>query len=127
MPRLSSQKKKSVKVPCGDSRVSGDSTLLQTTTYTLEELTDTGAQLSMEVSQRPALGALAMEDGGELAVMDSETRSSGNLTVDFSKPLPTGGNVDIATRISYGTEESEIRVLQSTNTRMKFDSLEEEP
>lgn len=103
-----------------DSRTSGDSTLLQTTTYTLENLTETAAELSLDISQRPALGALSMEDGGELEVMDTETRSSGNLTIDFSQPLPTSGNIDIATRVTYGTQESEIRVLQSTNTRMQF-------
>lgn len=103
-----------------DSRTSGDSTLLQTTTYTLDKLTETGAELSLDISQRPALGALSMEDGGELEVMDTETRSSGNLTIDFSQPLPTSGNIDIATRVTYGTQESEIRVLQSTNTRMQF-------
>jgi len=103
-----------------ESRTSGDSTLLQTTTFTLDDLTETGAELSMDISQRPALGALAMEDGGELEVMDTETRSTGNLSVDFSQPLPTNGDIDIATRVSYGTEESQIRVLQSTNTRMTF-------
>ena len=109
-----------------DSRTSGDSTLLQTTTYTLDKLTETGAELSLEISQRPALGALSMEDGGELEVMNTETRSSGNLTIDFSQPLPTAGNIDIATRVTYGTQESEIRVLQSTNTRMQFSPAAQE-
>ncbi|MEY8577403.1 hypothetical protein AALI21_03720 [Corynebacteriaceae bacterium 6-324] len=109
-----------------DSRTSGDSTLLQTTTYTLENLTETGAELSLDISQRPALGALSMEDGGELEVMDTETRSSGNLTIDFSQPLPTSGNIDIATRVTYGTQDSEIRVLQSTNTRMQFSPATQE-
>ncbi|AHI19699.1 MAG: hypothetical protein ACTIA3_00940 [Corynebacterium casei] len=109
-----------------DSRTSGDSTLLQTTTYTLDKLTETGAELSLDISQRPALGALSMEDGGELEVMDTETRSSGNLTIDFSQPLPTSGNIDIATRVTYGTQESEIRVLQSTNTRMQFSPAAQE-
>ena len=109
-----------------DSRTSGDSTLLQTTTYTLENLTEAGAELSLDISQRPALGALSMEDGGELEVMDTETRSSGNLTIDFSQPLPTSGNIDIATRVTYGTQESEIRVLQSTNTRMQFSPATQE-
>ena len=109
-----------------DSRTSGESTLLQTTTYTLEELTDTGAELSVNISQRPALGALTMEDGGELEVLDSTTRSSGNLSIDFSQPLPIRGDIDIATRVTYGTEESEIRVLQSTNTRMQFSPAAQE-
>lgn len=109
-----------------DSRTSGESTLLQTTTYTLEELTDTGAELSVDISQRPALGALTMEDGGELEVLDSATRSSGNLSIDFSQPLPIRGDIDIATRVTYGTEESEIRVLQSTNTRMQFSPAAQE-
>lgn len=109
-----------------DSRTSGESTLLQTTTYTLEELTDTGAELSVDISQRPALGALTMEDGGELEVLDSTTRSSGSLSIDFSQPLPIRGDIDIATRVTYGTEESEIRVLQSTNTRMQFSPAAQE-
>ena len=109
-----------------DSRTSGESTLLQTTTYTLEELTDSGAELSVDIKQRPALGALAMEDGGELAVLDSTTRSSGTLSIDFSQPLPTRGEIDIATRVTYGTEKSEIRVLQSTNTRMQFSPAAQE-
>lgn len=109
-----------------DSRTSGESTLLQTTTYTLEELTDTGAELSVDISQRPALGALTMEEGGELEVLDSATRSSGNLSIDFSQPLPIRGDIDIATRVTYGTEESEIRVLQSTNTRMQFSPAAQE-
>ncbi|OAH24989.1 hypothetical protein AYJ05_07095 [Corynebacterium stationis] len=109
-----------------DSRTSGESTLLQTTTYTLEELTDTGAELSVDIRQRPALGALTMEDGGELEVLDSTTRSSGNLSIDFSQPLPIRGDIDIATRVTYGTEESEIRVLQSTNTRMQFSPAAQE-
>ena len=109
-----------------DSRTSGESTLLQTTTYTLEDLTDTGAELSVDISQRPALGALTMEDGGELEVLDSTTRSSGNLSIDFSQPLPIRGDIDIATRVTYGTEESEIRVLQSTNTRMQFSPAAQE-
>ena len=109
-----------------DSRTSGESTLLQTTTYTLEELTDTGAELSVDISQRPALGALTMEDGGELEVLDSTTRSSGNLSIVFSQPLPIRGDIDIATRVTYGTEESEIRVLQSTNTRMQFSPAAQE-
>ena len=109
-----------------DSRTSGESTLLQTTTYTLEELTDTGAELSVDISQRPALGALTMEDGGELEVLDSTTRSSGKLSIDFSQPLPIRGDIDIATRVTYGTEESEIRVLQSTNTRMQFSPAAQE-
>ena len=109
-----------------DSRTSGESTLRQTTTYTLEELTDTGAELSVDISQRPALGALTMEDGGELEVLDSTTRSSGNLSIVFSQPLPIRGDIDIATRVTYGTEESEIRVLQSTNTRMQFSPAAQE-
>ena len=109
-----------------DSRTSGESTLLQTTTYTLEELTDTGAELSVDIRQRPALGALTMEDGGELEVLDSTTRSSGNLSIEFSQPLPIRGDIDIATRVTYGTEESEIRVLQSTNTRMQFSPAAQE-
>src|SRR5699024_3150070 len=81
-----------------DSRTSGESTLLQTTTYTLEELTDTGAELSVDISQRPALGALTMEDCGELDVIVSYTSSLGQYRIVFYMSLLIRGDIDIATR-----------------------------
>ena len=111
-----------------ESRVAGESTLLQTATYTLDEQDGDVVKLSVSVKQRPSLGALSFEGqaaGTELAdkelkVMDSTTDSSGQLTVDLSQPLPTDGEVAIDTKITYGADSSDLRVVQSTTTDLKF-------
>lgn len=111
-----------------ESRVAGESTLLQTATYTLDEQDGDVVKLSVSVKQRPSLGALSFEGqaaGTELAdkelkVMDSTTDSSGQLTVDLSQPLPTEGEVAIDTKITYGADSSDLRVVQSTTTDLKF-------
>ena len=111
-----------------ESRVTGESTLLQTTTYTLNKLEGDVATLDVSVEQRPSLGALSFDSadapaelhGKELKVLDSSTTSEGTVTVDLSKPLPTAGAVSITTLISYGSEGSDLRVMQSNATEMKF-------
>lgn len=111
-----------------ESRVAGESTLLQTTTYTLEKLEGDVLTLGVKVAQRPSLGALSFEgqaqgtelEDKELEVMGTVTDSTGTLTVDLSKPLPTGGEVSFDTKIIYGTEGSDLRVVQSTSTEMSF-------
>ena len=111
-----------------ESRVTGEATLLQTTTYTLNKLEGDVATLDVSVEQRPSLGALSFDSadapaelhGKELKVLDSSTTSEGTVTVDLSKPLPTAGAVSITTLISYGSEGSDLRVMQSNATDMEF-------
>ncbi|QNE89840.1 hypothetical protein H0194_01965 [Corynebacterium incognita] len=97
-----------------DSRVTGDSTMLQTTTYTIKKMEGSVVELDVDIAQRPALGALSLEgrtDDPELAkqnleVLDSASATTGSITVDTTKPLPTGGFVDVATAVVYGTKDS---------------------
>ena len=111
-----------------ESRVTGESTLLQTTTYTLDKLEGDVATLGVSVEQRPSLGALSFDgadapdalQGKELTVLDTSTQSEGTVTVDLTKPLPTTGDVSITTLISYGAEGSDLRVMQSSATEMEF-------
>ncbi|APT87170.1 MULTISPECIES: hypothetical protein [Corynebacterium] len=111
-----------------DSRVAGESTLLQTTTYTLNSLEGDKAQLGVSVQQRPSLGALSFEgtaQGTELAdkelkVLDSHTESTGELSIDLTQPLPVEGSVAFDTKVIYGTDDSDLRVVQSTNTALDF-------
>lgn len=111
-----------------ESRVAGESTLLQTTTYTLDSLDGDTAKLGVSVQQRPSLGALSFEGAAqgteladkELKVLDSTTDSTGELTVDLTQPLPVDGTVDVDTKVTYGTEGSDLRVVQSTNTAFDF-------
>lgn len=115
-----------------ESRVAGESTLLQTTTYTVKELAGDVVKLDVSVQQRPSLGALSFEgqaEGTDLAnkelkVLSSTTDSKGELTVDLKQPLPTDGDVSIATKIIYGTEDSDLRVVHSTTTDLQFTPAE---
>lgn len=115
-----------------ESRVTGESTLLQTTTYTLDSLDGDIATLNVSVEQRPSLGALSFDAadapeelrGKELKVVDTTTKSEGSVTVDLSKPLPTAGEVSVTTVISYGAEGSDLRVVQASATDMEFASRE---
>lgn len=110
-----------------DSRVTGDSTLLQTTTYTLTGLDGDRVEMDVSVSQRPALGALSLEGqpGAEdlqqqnLDVLNSNTSSEGSLVVDLSKPLPVDGEVAYTTRVIYGGAD-ELRVVQDSTTAFEF-------
>lgn len=111
-----------------DSRVTGDSTMLQSTTYTLTAWEGTTATLDVDIAQRPALGALSMEGRtsdeklaeSTLDVKDSATATSGTINIDTTKPLPTNGNVDLVTTVIYGTEGSATRVVQNFRTGLKF-------
>lgn len=115
-----------------ESRVAGESTLLQTTTYTMKELAGDVVKLDVSVQQHPSLGALSFEgqaEGTDLAnkelkVLSSTTDSKGELTVDLKQPLPTDGDVSIDTKIIYGTEDSDLRVVQSTTTDLQFTPAE---
>lgn len=111
-----------------DSRVTGEATLLQTTTYTLREVSGQEVALDVSVTQRPALGALSMEgqegvpegEGGTLNVLNSNTTSTGSLRVDLGQPLPTAGRVEFTTRVIYGGEGSEVRVVQDSSSVLDF-------
>ena len=111
-----------------DSRVTGESTLLQTTRYTVDSIDGDRVKLNVEVEQRPSLGALSFEgqaqgtelENKELKVLDSNTKSKGSITVDLSKPLPVDGDVSFDTKVIYGATGSELRVVQSSLTELNF-------
>lgn len=103
-----------------DSRVTGEATLLQTTTYSITAVDGDRVELDVDVQQRPAIGALTMEDGQSLNVLNSNTTSEGALTVDLGRPLPVDGRVSYTTRVVYGGAESDVRVVQDTTTSLAF-------
>lgn len=107
-----------------DSRVTGQSTLLQTTTYTLDNVDGDRVELSVAVQQRPAVGALDMSGvpdapDGELRVLHSTTSSRGSLSVDLTRPLPVAGTVAATTRVTYGGD-GDNRVMQDTTTALSL-------
>lgn len=111
-----------------DSRVTGEATLLQTTTYTLTGIQGERLELAVSVSQRPALGALSLEgqegaaegEAGTLNVLNSNTSSSGSLSIDLGAPLPVAGRVDFTTRVIYGSGDSQVRVVQDSYSALDF-------
>lgn len=112
-----------------ETRVAGEATMLQTTTYTLQDVGDDDTvTLGVDVSQRPSLGALSFGaeaqgtdlEGKELAVKNTTSSSKGTLTVDLHQPLPTKGSVDVDTQVVYGTDDSPLRVVQSSVTGVEF-------
>jgi len=103
-----------------DTRVTGESTLLQTATYTITGIDGDRVSLDVSVQQRPALGALEMEDGQSLNVLNSNTTSEGTLVVDLGSPLPVDGRVSYTTRVIYGGADSDVRVVQDSTTSLAF-------
>lgn len=108
-----------------ESRVTGESTLLQTTTFTLNSVAGDLVELDVDVQQRPAVSALDLsqapgvatdplaaeaQDGstpaGQLVVTDSSTTSTGSLTIDLTQPLPVSGLVAWTTRVIYAGQDS---------------------
>lgn len=108
-----------------DSRTSGASTMLQTITYTVTAIEGDVVNLDVSVAQRPSLGAIPFDDSGEqksLQVLNSNTTSAGNLTVNLANPLPVEGDVHYTTRVVYGEQSSQTRVVQDSTTRVSYQS-----
>lgn len=112
-----------------DSRVTGESTLLQTVTYTVTQLNGSVVNLDVTINQRPSLGAidLSAEQSGtlndpatQLTVLNSNTTSTGSLTVDLTQPLPTAGEVSWTTRVVYGAADNDNRVVQDSTSSLSF-------
>lgn len=103
-----------------DTRVAGEAGLLQTTTYHVTAIEGDVVTLDVNVAQRPSLGALAMEDGSSLKVLDSTTQAMGSITVDLTKPLPVGGDVSATTKVVYGQDDAPVRVVQTQVSGWKF-------
>lgn len=116
-----------------DSRVTGETALLQTTTYQLESIGDGVAQLRVTVAQRPSLSTLEASgfavaeeleaEDAVIHVLDAQTTGGGSLTVDLSRPLPIAGEISYDTVIVYGNpEQSELSIYQASRTGLSFRS-----
>lgn len=130
-----------------ESRVSGDSALLQTTTCTLVSVSGDEVELDVSVAQRPTLTAVdfseqldaareqAEQQGAATASENSlptsvdvigsgTTMSAGHLTVNLTQPLPTSGELIYTTRVLYGTADGgdqQTYVAQDTTTALRFE------
>ncbi|BDV26298.1 hypothetical protein AOT31_07670 [Corynebacterium ulcerans] len=101
-----------------DSRVNGQSALLQTMRFTLAQAQEDSVVLDVDVQQRPVLGALE-HNGTSLEVLSSHTTSKGRLTVDLKNPLPLG-TLALTTRVVYGQQNSDLRIVQDSTSALEF-------
>ncbi|QDZ42906.1 DUF6263 family protein [Corynebacterium sp. sy039] len=109
-----------------ESRVANDSTMLQTTTYTVTDLVADTVHLDVSVEQRPVLGALSLpidDQTRSLTVLSSTTTSQGKIVVDLHKPLPVSGDIGFTTRVVYGEESTQTRVVQDSTQAISFGSV----
>lgn len=106
-----------------DVRVASDTTMLRTTTYTVTAIDGDKVSLNVDVAQRPVLGAISAElsDGTHtLNVLNSNTTTQGAIVVDLNQPLPISGQVAFTTRVIYGEDTTQTRVVQDTTTAVTF-------
>lgn len=113
-----------------DSRVSGESALLQTATFTITGMRGDVVDLEVSLSQRPSLGAIDItqdtagvtaDTPAQLTVLNANTTTStGALSVDLNQPVPTSGEVSWTTRVVYGSEADDLRVVQDSTSAISF-------
>lgn len=112
-----------------ESRVAGDTSLLRTTTFTLNSRENHIVELDVQADQRPSLGALSFEgiegaennEASELTVDSSDTASSGTLTVDLEQALPVDGDISHTTRVVYRGATEQL-IVQDSSTALEFES-----
>ena len=96
------------------NRVEEGVSMLQEVTYTLMERQGQAVSLKVEVQRKPAVTSLSDTD---LEVMDISSTSSGQLHLDLNLAVPVRGNIDVTTTVTYGKEDSPVRVLQTSTSK----------
>lgn len=99
------------------NRVDGDISMTQKVTYSLLEREGQTVSLKVEVSRSPAVATLAQTD---LKVLDVETESSGQIALDLNKVLPTRSHINVETKVTYGQDDSPVRVVQTSTSKSKW-------
>lgn len=108
-----------------ESRVAADNSYLQTITYTVTSIASDTVTLSVDIEQRPTLGAL--QDGEHtLSVLGTQTSSTGELTLDLHSALPRSGSLSATTRVVYGEKDSDVRVVQDLTSSVRYSPAQQE-
>lgn len=102
------------------ARTLGHTTLMRTTTYTLDSIDGNTVTLSVDVSDSPISEELEMEDGEKLTVEGTSTTAEGTITVDLTRPLPTTGQSAATTRFIYGGPNPDFKVVQDVTTATTY-------
>ncbi|AKK03504.1 hypothetical protein CEPID_08270 [Corynebacterium epidermidicanis] len=105
-----------------DNRVAGDSTLLRSTTYTLQHIDGDNVELQADIIQRPAVTSLPLNTaaGSELKVHSTQSLSTGTLRINLGQPLPTSGHFAVSTRVRYASDGSDTTVYQDFTSGVDF-------
>ncbi|MEJ6548667.1 DUF6263 family protein [Corynebacterium sp. USCH3] len=90
----------------------------QAVTYTLVAREGSRIELDVEVERTPSVRQLP---GTNLQVMDSESESSGNITVDLRRPVPVSGMIETSTSVTYGETDSPVTVVQVSRTKSSWE------
>lgn len=104
-----------------DNRVTGNGSMLQTTTYTLLSRVGNRLELKVEVAQRPSQTVITDPTNNQsLSVEHVDTQSEGLLSVDLTAPLPVAGKLTFANRIIYGAAGSDVKIAQDNTNSFAF-------
>lgn len=110
-----------------EGRVTGDTAMRRTTTYTVTGMSGTTVELDVRIDDSPAQTTLRIDnqaagdlDGRTLQVASSNTTSEGHVTVDLARPLPVDGQVASTTRLIYTGEGSEFGVVQDITSAVTY-------
>lgn len=102
------------------TRTLGDTNMLRTTTYTLTSRDGDTVTLDVQVQEEPAKKTLELDDGNKLTAEDWSTTSSGTITVDLTKLLPTAGENTATTRTVYAGPNPDFKVVQDMTTATTY-------
>lgn len=110
-----------------ESRVTGDATMLRTTTYTVTSLNDEAVELDISIEERPAQAELNFDEqaapdlaGESLNVESSNTHSEGSITVEFDSAIPVDGEITNTTRVVYAGSDDDFRVVQDQGSLISY-------
>ncbi|STC68297.1 DUF6263 family protein [Corynebacterium pilosum] len=110
-----------------ESRVTGGSTMLRTTTYTVTDIQGDQVMLDVVVDQRPAQETLNFDAetapdlaGQSLTVESSDTVAEGSLTVDRTEALPVDGAASASTRVVYAGADEDFRIVQDYTEKVNW-------
>ena len=109
------------------TRVTGDAAMVRTTTYTVREINGSDVHLDVDIEESPTQKELRIDnevagdlDGASLSVESTSTTSTGELTVDLTKPLPTDGRIAATTRLVYAGEDTQFRIVQDVTNAVTY-------
>ncbi|OFT83736.1 DUF6263 family protein [Corynebacterium sp. HMSC29G08] len=109
------------------TRVAGDAAMVRTTMYTVRAINGSEVQLDVDIEESPTQKELRIDnevagdlDGASLNVESASTTSTGELTVDLSKPLPTNGQIAATTRLVYAGDDTQFRIVQDVTNAVTY-------